>query len=123
MSSSDIYDIKEPPWVKAQNRAPLHRRRRRKPRIESFDEATESKRSTRKRRSKNSGLRRFRHLMKQPEYSKRFWLTVASIVAILLIAVIVWDSFFRYPDVPPSIDESAFGAESESGDSLFRVQH
>ena len=97
MSSSDIYEVKEPLWAKNAQSPKPPRRRHRRPR-ETFDDAVNKDISgTHIRRSHNSGLRRFRHLMKRPEFSKKFWITVLGTSGLILVLLIVWDLFFRYP--------------------------
>ncbi len=97
MSSSDIYHMKEPPW-EAKKNPPVTRRRRRS---KSFDETGEKDLSkTHNRRRKNSGARRFRHLMKKPEFSRKFWTITLTALILILVALVIWDRFFRYP--PPT---------------------
>ena len=98
MASSDIYDVKESPWVK---KPEPPKRRRRKHHIKTFDEAVNPDIShTHRRRSHNSGLRRFRHLLKKPGFSKKFWMTLLGVFAAVIGALVIWDLFFRYPDQP-----------------------
>ena len=35
--------------------------------------------------------------MKRPEFSKKFWITVLGTSGLILVLLIVWDLFFRYP--------------------------
>lgn len=96
MGSSDIYEVKEPAWAKKPEKP--KRRRRRSPRVETFDEVVHKDVSaTHRRRSRNSGLRRLRHRMKDPEFSKKFWGSILGSGALVLILLIVWDLFLRYP--------------------------
>jgi len=94
MASSDIYEVKEPAWAKKV--APPQRRHRRH--RETFDDAVNKDISgTHRRRSHNSGFRRFRHLMKNPGFNKKFWITTLGTAGLILVLLIVWDLFFRYP--------------------------
>jgi hypothetical protein len=103
MPSSDIYNVKESPWANQEKTPAVSQRRRR--RKESFDEAIEKDLSkTHRRRRKNSGFRRFRHLMKKPDFSKKFWITALSIGGAILLAILIWDWFFRYPKPEPEPD-------------------
>jgi hypothetical protein len=99
MASSDIYEVKESPWEKkAEPSQPRSRRRRHRKR---FDETTDKNLSgTHRRRSRNSGFRRFQHRMKDPVFSKKFWLVTLGSAGLILLLLIVWDLFFRYPKLP-----------------------
>jgi hypothetical protein len=105
MASSDIYSMKELP---GQN--PPEKKKSRRRRVESFDETVNKDvPATHRRRTANSGFRRFRHLMKKPEFSKKFWIIVMGALGAILLALIVWDAFLRYPspdEIPPVSDES-----------------
>jgi plastocyanin domain-containing protein len=35
--------------------------------------------------------------MKRPEFSKKFWTITLCVSGLILIALIIWDMFFRYP--------------------------
>lgn len=101
MPSSDIYKVKESPWEKKE-KAPSRSRRRRQRSTETFDEAVGKDVSrTHQRRRKNSGFRRFRHLMKKPEFSKKFWTIALSVGGLILILLVIWDLFFRYSAEAP----------------------
>lgn len=96
MASSDIYEMKDPPWAK---KAEPPKKRRRQRRQETFDEAVNKDISmTHRRRSHNSGFRRFRHLLKNPAFSKKFWISMLGSAGLILVLLIVWDMFFRYPN-------------------------
>lgn len=98
MASSDIYDVKESSWAK---KPESPKRRRRNHHVKTFDEAVNPDIShTHRRRSHNSGFRRFRHLLKKPGFSKKFWMTVLGIFTAVIGALVIWDLFFRYPDQP-----------------------
>ena len=110
MASSDIYETKESPWAKKDD-APStsqHRRRsRRSP--ESFDEAVNKDISgTHSRRRRNTGFRRFQHLMKKPEFNKKFWTITLSACALILILLLLWDWFFRYPNEKPEYSPDTY---------------
>lgn len=113
MPSSDIYHVQESPWAKKQDNPPVSRRRRRSNR--SFDEEMNKDLSqTHRRRRKNSGFRRFRHLLKKPEFSRRFWITVLVSMGIVLVALVIWDRFFRSPEKPDySQDPAVYEMETE----------
>lgn len=106
MSSSDIYEVKESPWAKREENPPTSRRRRRS--RESFDETVNKDISgTHRRRRRNTGFRRFQHLMKKPEFNKKFWTITLSAFALFLVLLLLWDRFLRYsnekPDSSPDI--------------------
>lgn len=93
MASSDIYEMKDPPWANK----PAPKRVRRQRRRETFDEAVNKDvTQTNRRRRGNSGFRRFRHLMKKPAFSKKFWFSALGGMGLILLLLIVWDIFFRY---------------------------
>jgi hypothetical protein len=97
MASSDIYEVKESPWAKPAEKTPKRRRRRRP--VETFDDAVNKDISnTHHRRNRNSGFRRFQHLMKRPEFSKKFWIITLGTAGLILVLLIIWDRFFRYPN-------------------------
>jgi hypothetical protein len=96
MASSDIYEVKESPAAKKTQTPSRQGRRRRH--SKTYDEAVNPDIShTHRRRSHNSGFRRFQHQMRKPEFSKKFWGTILSVSGLILITLIVWDLFFRYP--------------------------
>lgn len=100
MPSSDIYHVQESPWEKKQDDPPASRRRRRRSK-EGFDEVTHKDLSkTHRRRRKNSGARRLRHLLKKPDFSRKFWITILVSLGMILILLVIWDRFFRTPDKP-----------------------
>jgi len=99
MSSSDIYEVKESPWVKKEETPAAPRRRRRTRSLPSFDEVVHKDVSkTNRRRHGNSGFRRFQHLMKKPSFNKKFWTILLSVFTLLLVLLILWDRFGRYSD-------------------------
>ncbi len=96
MASSDIYQVKDPQWAKKAETPSRQGRRHR--RSKTFDEAVNPDLPhTHRRRSHNSGFRRFRHLMKNPSFNKKFWIITLGTSALILASLIVWDVFFRYP--------------------------
>ncbi|QHI68805.1 hypothetical protein [Tichowtungia aerotolerans] len=97
MPSTDIYNVKDSPWANAQQDKPSPRKRRRR-RTESFDEVMNKDVSkTHRRRRSNRGFRRFLHLMKKPEFSKKFWTITLSTFGAIMLILLIWDWFFRYP--------------------------
>lgn len=111
MESTDIYGMKEPPWAK---KPPAPKKRRRHPHVETFDEAVHKDVSlTHRRRSRNSGFRRLRHLLKDPEFSKRFWTTLLGTAGAILLLLILWDRFFRYPPQKADSTPETYRVEAE----------
>ena len=110
MESSDIYETKESPWAKKDGESPTSQRRRQSRRFpESFDEVINKDVSaTHHRRHRNTGFRRFQHLMKKPEFSKKFWTITLSVGALILILLLVWDRFFRYPNEKPGYESETY---------------
>jgi hypothetical protein len=112
MDSSDIYDLKESPWAKKPE-PPKKRTHRRRP-GKTFDEAVNPDLAhTHRRRTRNSGLRRLRHRMKDPHFSKKFWMILLLSVGLILTVLIVWDVFFRYPDPEPNYNSGVYRAVGE----------
>jgi len=110
MASSDIYENKESPWAKKDDAPPTSQRRRRSRRSpQSFDEAMDKNVSeTHRRRRRNTGFRRFQHMMKKPESNKKFWTITLSAGALILILLLVWDRFFRYPNEKPEYSPDTY---------------
>lgn len=97
MASSDIYKVEESPWAKKPDAEVSQKRRRRRHAHKTFDEAVNPDlANTHRRRSRNSGFRRFQHLLKDPDFSKKFWLTTLGTAGAILALLIIWDLFFRY---------------------------
>ena len=98
MASSDIYGTKENPWANRTEAQPTSQRTKRHGSSKTFEQAVNPDLSrTHRRRSRNSGFRRFIHLMKKPEFSKKFWTILLGVSGLILILLIIWDFFFRYP--------------------------
>lgn len=94
MASSDIYASKEPPKARPGDHPPISQRRRRS--SSSFDDAEKEISQAHHRRRRNTGFRRFQHLMKKPEFSRKFWTITLSVGGALLLLLLLWDRFFRY---------------------------
>ena len=83
---SDIYKQRpEIPVAKSVNR----RRRRRSAADGTFDET-----KTRRRRSKNSGLRRLLHLFRKEENEKRIWISALVVALVVLLIVGIWQFWY-----------------------------
>ncbi len=110
MASSDIYETKESPWAKKDDASPTSQRRRRSRRSpESFDDVINKDVSqTHRRRRRNVGFRRFQHLMRKPEFNKKFWTITLSVCALILILLLLWDRFLRYPNQKPEYSPNAY---------------
>lgn len=103
MPSSDIYKVKNSTPIQEKKASRKSSRRRRRSSREDFDKAVNKDISkTHRRRQKNSGFRRFRHLMKKPEFSKKFWTITISVGVGILVILILWDWFLRYPSADDS---------------------
>lgn len=109
MSSSDIYEVKESPWAKKPEVPSSQHRRRSRQHRETFDDAVDKDLSaTHRRRSRNSGFRRFQHQMKNPEFSKKFWTITLVVFGTVLGGLIIWDLFFRYPRQPDGYKQEIY---------------
>jgi hypothetical protein len=114
MASSDIYKVEESPWAKKPDAEVSQKRRRRRHAHKTFDEAVNPDISnTHRRRSRNSGFRRFQHLLKNPDFSRKFWLTTLGTAGAILALLIVWDLFFRYPKQTPPQPQGVYRAVVE----------
>jgi len=51
--------------------------------------------------------------MKKPDYSKKFWTTALSVGVGILMVLIIWDWFFRYPNNEPEYSGDAYEMEIE----------
>lgn len=96
MPSSDIYETQGRTTSPHEGSMSVsQRRRRRSP--QSFDETVEKDLSrTHRRRRRNTGVRRFQHLMRKPDFNRKFWTIVLSVGGLILILLLLWDRFFRY---------------------------
>ena len=114
MASTDIYEVKESPWEKKTD-APVSQQRRRRRRPEkSFDDAVNPDLPhTHRRRSRNSGFRRLQHRLKDPAFSKKFWLITLGTAGLILALLVVWDLFFRYPKPQAEYKPSSYRAVVE----------
>ena len=97
MSDTDIY--------KSRERLPYGDKR---PRRSSRRRASDPQRAfddhTRKRRSKNSGIRRILHLYRKKENERVVWLSVLICTATVLIVLAIWQFWIR---------EAMFRSENE----------
>ncbi|MDZ8117440.1 hypothetical protein [Pontiella agarivorans] len=87
MSESDIYKKREP--IPMGKKPEKKRRRRRSDSHRSFDD------HTRKRRSKNSGLRRLLHLSRKAENEKVIWTAFGVGLLIVVVAIAIWQFFIQ----------------------------
>ena len=88
MSDTDIYKNREPmPYGNKRPRRSTRRRRSDSQR--AFDD------HSRKRRSKNSGLRRLLHLYRKKENEKVIWWSVLVSVVLILTVLAVWQFLIR----------------------------
>ncbi|MEI6891174.1 MAG: hypothetical protein V5783_03290 [Pontiella sp.] len=85
MSDTDIYKNREP--IPMGKKVPKKKRRRSSSR-RAFDDQ-----SGRKRRSKNSGLRRGIHLFRKSENEKAIWILFSVLIVLVLVSVGVWQFF------------------------------
>ena len=82
MSDTDIY--KERESIPVGNKSPRTKRQRRKESRRAFDD------KDRKRRSKNSGLRRLLHLLRKSDNEKYFWCSMGVLFIGLLLIIAIW---------------------------------
>ena len=88
MSETDIYKNRERDQVASD--APLSRkgRRRRSSHLRSFEE------TERRRRSKNSGLRRLLHVLRKSENERYFWKGFLVLILVLLALIGIWQFWY-----------------------------
>jgi hypothetical protein len=89
MSDTDIYKKREPMPYGSRDPKRSSRRRRSSESQRAFDD------HSRKRRSRNSGLRRLLHLYRKSENEKYFWWTIAVTLAVVLMVLGVWQFVIR----------------------------
>ncbi len=87
MSDTDIYKNREP--MPAAKKPSKKRRRRRSAPQRAFDD------KERKRRSRNSGLRRLLHLFRKSENEKVIWSVVGVLFVVILVSAAVWQFVIR----------------------------
>ena len=89
MSDTDIYKNREP-IKQATSADPRYRkgRRRRSASYRVFDD------KDRKRRSKNTGLRRLLHLSRKSENDKPIWIGMLVVVVVLLVGIALWQFWY-----------------------------
>ncbi len=109
MESSDIYKTKEVAPVAPKKKSSSRRRSRSR---ETFDEVINKDVSkTNQRRSRNSGFRHFQHLMRKPEFNKKFWTITLSTFGLILALLLLWDRFLRYPNQESGHEAEPYRAE------------
>ena len=84
MSDTDIYKNREAMPFDGK-KVPKKRRRRRSSAEHVFDED-----HNRKRRSKNSGIRRLLHLSRKSDNEKFFWGSLGAVVVVVLAILAIW---------------------------------
>jgi hypothetical protein len=82
MSDTDIYKNREA--MPIGNKPEKKRRRRRSGSNRAFDD------HSRKRRSKNSGFRRFLHLFRKSKNEKIIWISMGVLFVSILIFIAIW---------------------------------
>lgn len=123
MADTDIYKKREAmPLGKT---PPKKSRRRRSKSRRSFDD------HSKKRRSKNTGMRRFLHLARKSENEKAIWGSMGILLAVVLVIVGIWQFVIseylirqtetenQYIEHQPHIPESAKDEPPESKSSLI----
>lgn len=88
---SDIY--KQRPPMPAAKPRPSRRRRR------STADGTFDENKPRRRRSRNSGLRRLVHLFRKDENERTIWVSALVIALLVLVAVGLWQFWYREQQV------------------------
>ncbi len=106
MESSDIYKTKEVATATPKKRSSSRSHSR-----ETFDEVIHKDVSqTHHRRRHNTGFRRFQHLMRKPEFNKKFWTITLSVCGLILALLLLWDRFLRYPSQEPGYESEPYRA-------------
>ncbi|WP_372796360.1 hypothetical protein [Pontiella sp.] len=130
MSDTDIYKKRE---AMPMGKTPEKKRRRR--RSSSAPRAFDDK--NRKRRSKNSGIRRMLHLSRKSENERIIWISVGVIFLVLLVTVALWqfviqerlvreqersDDYIEYnPNIPSASEVSLIPVPSSSEEPAASV--
>ena len=99
MSKTDIYNTREP--LKAPT-TPSSKKRRRSESTKKFGVE-----QNRKRRSRNSGLRRMLHLMRKPENDIKIWVTIAVLIAVVLTGLGIWQFWYVDHQIEKQLLEQA----------------
>jgi len=89
MSDTDIYKKREPMPYGSRHPKRSSRRRRSSENKHAFDH------QNRKRRSRNSGLRRMLHLYRKEENEKYFWWTALAAIIVALLSLGIWQFVIR----------------------------
>ena len=87
MSKTDIYNTREP--IKSSSVSASKKRRRRSESSKTFGVE-----QPRKRRSRNSGLRRLLHLSRKSENDKKIWITIFVLIAVALTWIGIWQFWY-----------------------------
>lgn len=87
--NTDIYKQREPMPMSGAT-PPKKNRKRRSGTRRQFDDT-----SHRKRRSKNSGLRRLLHLMRKSENEKLFWGSIGIATVVILVLIGIWQFWIK----------------------------
>jgi len=105
MSDTDIYKSRE--QSQHTSNASRSGRRRRSSSHHPFDE------KDRRRRSKNSGLRRFLHLYRKGENEKHFWRGLLVAIVVIMILIAIWQFWYM---------EHVAREQSRQGDMYIPIQ-
>lgn len=98
MSKTDIYLSNERRDPVTPDNPKFHRRRSKR-RTEkeqlTFDSPQRHKHPASKRRSKNSGPRHLRHVLKKPHVQKRLTWTIIIVTVLILVLLAIWQYWLR----------------------------
>ena len=89
MPNTDIYKNNERIQPGAEKPQPRKGRRRRSSSLTAFDETGD-----RRRRSKNSGMRRLLHLSRKTSNEKSFWWGFLAVAVVILLAIALWQFWY-----------------------------
>ncbi len=89
MSDTDIYKNREPVQNEPGNVNSKKRHHRRSASLTAFGET-----GNRRRRSKNSGLRRILHLSRKSANEKHFWWSLLGITIAILLVIAIWQFWY-----------------------------